>query len=123
MVKLNAMKNIFKKLALVLVMCLSMVGCDLIFKTPRNNDNNQTYGTSMILSYTMDHATAWQVDSICKADTLPNIDTWLTTQFTDYETNEIVVKRLYYKDYGETEVVYVITGSTEPFIVMRRITE
>jgi hypothetical protein len=115
------MKNLFKKFVLAIVMCLSFVACDLLFKTPRT-DNEPTYGSSMLVAYTM-NATAWQVDSICQADTLPNIDTWLKSQFTDYETNEIVVKRLYYKDYGDTEIVYIITGSTEPFIVTRRITE
>jgi len=115
------MKNFLKKIVLVLVMCLSFVACDLIFKTPRNNDN-QNLGTSMILSYTM-NATEWQVDSICKADTLPDIDNWLRTQFTDYETNELVTKRLYYKEWGDKEVVYIITGTSEPYIVMRRITE
>lgn len=117
------MKKIFKNIILVLIMCLSFVACDLIFKTPRkDNDKNLGQAQSMLISYTME-ASSWQVDSICQADTLPNIDNWLTSQFTDYETNEIVVKRLYYKDYGNTEVVYIITGSTEPFIVTRRITE
>ena len=115
------MKNLFKKFVLAIVLCLSFVACDLLFKTPRN-DNEPTYGSSMLVAYTM-NASSWQVDSICQADTLPSVDTWLKSQFMDYETNEIVTKRLYYKDYGDTEVVYIITGSTEPFVVTRRITE
>ena len=116
------MKEIFKNILLVLVTCMTFVACDLIFKTPRKPDNGQTYGTSMLISYTM-NATAWQIDSICKADTLPEIDSWLVNQFTDYETNEVITKRMYIKERGETEAVYIVTGTSEPYLVVRRITE
>lgn len=122
MVKLKEMKTFFKKFILTIVMCLSFVGCDLLFKTPRN-DNNQTYGaTGMKASYEM-VATAWQVDSICKADTLPNLDAWIFSTFNDYETGEIIYKRMYVKEGGEKEIIYIIMGDKEPYKVTRRITE
>ena len=114
------MKNLFKKFVLALVMCLSFVACDLLFKTPRKDDN--ALGQSMLVSYTM-QASNWQVDSICKADTLPDMDSWLVNTFVDYETNQRIVRRMYIKERGENEIVYIITGSTEPFVVTRRITE
>ena len=116
------MKTFFKNLILSIVLCFSFVACDLIFKTPRNNDNNQLGTSSMKASYEM-VATAWQVDSICAADTLPNIDTWLLQRFTDFETGSTIVKRMYIKTNGDKEAVYIVVGTEEPFNVTRRITE
>ena len=116
------MKNHFKNFLISVFACLSIVGCDLIFKTPRNNDNNTALGTGMKNSYEMT-ATAWQVDSICTADTLPNIDDWLVTTFSDYETGSVIYKRMYVKEEGDNEIIYIIMGNNEPYKVTRRITE
>lgn len=116
------MKNFFKNLILSIVMCLTFVACDLLFKTPRNNDGQSLGNPSMKLSYEMT-ATEWQVDSICKADTLPTIDTWILQSFIDYESGDRITKRMYIKEYGDNEVVYIIVGVNEPYKVTRRITE
>ena len=114
------MKTFFKNLILTIVMCLSFVACDLIFKTPRKE--NQTFGTSMKASYEM-MATAWQVDSICQADTLPNLDMWILQNFHDFETSTTITKRMYIKELGQNEIIYIILGNNEPYKVTRRITE
>ena len=116
------MKNHFKNFILAVVMCLSFVGCDLIFKTPRNNNNNTNLGAGMRATYEM-VATAWQVDSICKADTLPTIDLWLVSTFNDFESGETIYKRMYIKEEGTNEIIYIIMGNNEPYKVTRRITE
>ena len=115
------MKNHLKNFILAIVMCLTFVGCDLLFKTPRK-DNNTNLGVGMKASYEM-VATAWQVDSICKADTLPTLDMWLVTTFNDFETGESIYKRMYIKELGVNEIIYIIMGNDEPYKVTRRITE
>jgi hypothetical protein len=116
------MKKFFKNLLLSAAVVLSITSCGWLTRLPRNNETTTEYGTSMKYSYTMT-ASNWQVDSICRADALPNIDEWIVNGFTDYETGEQIVKRLYMKAEGEKEVIYIITGSSEPYKVERRITE
>lgn len=118
------MKNAFKKIILTIGLCMTMVSCGWLTKLSNggNENNNPTLGSSMIVSYTMD-ASMKQVDSICRVDKLPALEGWLTTQFTDYETGQPIVRRMYIKEYGETEIIYIITGTDEPFVVTRRITE
>ena len=57
-----------------------------------------------------------QLDSICTVDLLPNYDTWMSVNFTDYETNIVYVKRMYIKSYSEdVEVIYILIGDNEPY--------
>ncbi len=103
------------------MICVSVASCGWLTKVPKD-DSNIVYGTQMFTSYTM-NATNWQVDSICKADDLPNIDTWILNGFKDYETGENIVKRMYIKQTGKNEIIYIVTGTNEPYIVTRRITK
>ena len=113
------MKNLFKKIFISVVIVATMVGCGCLKKV---KTDDITYGTSMLVSYTM-NASMRQVDSICTADSLPSIDLWTVSQFIDYETNTSIVKRMYFKEFGKSEILYIITGTTEPYVVTRRITE
>ena len=123
MIKQNTMKKFLRGFALALLIGLS-TSCAWLFQTGSNgNGGNVTLGTPVMKnSYTM-IATAAQVDSICVVDTLPNIDTWLGASFTDYETGEKIIKRMYFKNWGKTEIVYTITGNKEPYNVSMRITK
>ena len=114
------MKEFIAKLAIAVGLCLSTVGCGWLIKVPKENE--PVYGTHMLNSYVMT-ATEWQVDSICNADALPEMKTWMVTSFKDYETGNVVVKHMYFKSVGEKEIVYIITGVEEPYSVQRRITE
>lgn len=67
-------------------------------------------------------ATRWQVDSICKADALPQMDGWIKTSFRDFETGRSVTKYMYIQEVGENESIYIIMGDSEPYIVTKRIT-
>lgn len=118
------MGKMFRKFAATIAICFTMVSCGWLTKLSNggNENNNPALGSSMIVSYTMD-ASMKQVDSICRVDKLPALEGWLTTQFTDYETGQPIVRRMYIKEYGETEIIYIITGTDEPFVVTRRITE
>lgn len=117
------MKRFFKNLFLTIALTASLTSCGWLTKLSRNNDGDQgTLGSSMKVSYTM-MASAWQVDSICTADSLPIIDEWITNSFIDYETGMKITKRMYIKEDTENEIIYIIVGDSAPFQVTRRITE
>ena len=84
---------------------------------------DQTLGTSMRVEY-IHGSGQFQVDSIIKADTLPNFSKWLCSSFVDYETNEKTLKRMCIKKYNDgTEVLYIVVGRMEPYKISKRITE
>ncbi len=115
------MKGVFSKLFLTIGICISMASCGWLTKLnkPSNADNN--LGSPMMkISYTMT-ATDWQVDSICKADKLPSLDSWIINAFKDYETDETIIKRMYIKEENGMELVYIVVGRNEPYKVTRRI--
>jgi hypothetical protein len=116
------MKKFFKNLFLSITVLATLTSCGWLFKTPRDDNNPSTYGATMKISYTMT-ASNWQVDSICTADGLPLLNQWITNTFTDFETGETIVKRMYIKEDGAVEMVYIVVGSNEPYEVTRRITE
>lgn len=117
------MKKFFKYILLVVSIFALIGGC--VWPTrvkPGNDDNIVLGGPQMLNSYVMT-ASDYQVDSICVADTLPSLDTWMLSAFKDYETGEQIVKRVYIKQSGDEEVMYIITGRSEPYSVTRRITK
>lgn len=120
--KLKHMKNTFKKVLLGLGISLMLLGCGVVKRQQERND--YPYGTSMKITCNIDNGKYYQIDSIVKADTLPSVNKWLQSTFTDYETNQKYEKRLYVKTYNNgTEVVYIILGNKEPYKITKRITE
>lgn len=109
-------KNLFLSVGIVLIMSC----CGNTSNVSKKKDI--TFGTSMKVSYEM-MATRMQVDSICVADTLPQMDSWLASSFKDYETGAVQVKRMYIKKNDKNEIIYIILGNEQPYKVTRRITE
>ena len=110
------MKRLLKFL-LVLVITL-FVGC-----TTQKEVNEITFGTAMKVNYTLSVSDI-QMDSICNVDELPNYRNWLGTKFTDYETNTVYFKRVYFKSYSDDyEMIYILLGEKEPYKITRRIAE
>ena len=112
------MKRFFAIITL-LISIIFVVSC----KTTENV-NEVTFGSSsMKIFYTMDISQR-QLDSICEADILPNYNQWIKARFTDFETNKKYVKRMYFKHYSENnEVIYILVGENEPYIITKRIAE
>ena len=114
------MKKLFKFLIFVLI-SLFFIKCS----TQRNiilDDN--VLGVSMKYELYIKDGKMYQVDSLINADNLPVLNKWLGTAFIDYNTQEKVSKRfLVRKVSKEKEVVYIITGNTEPFTIIKRIKE
>ena len=121
-IKLKTMKKLFRNLLVALSVAALISGCFGPCVKTITPTEPILGGPIMKTSYTM-MATSYQVDSICAADTLPSLDKWNGTSFNDYETNEVVIKRLYIKRSGNAEIMYTVTGQNEPFAVSVRITK
>ena len=116
------MKNILKKLLIVMCFALVIVGCGLTKKQKSKTDLPLT--TSMRLTCNIENGKTYQIDSIIVADTLPRLEKWLFSVYVDYSTNKKISKRMYIRNYTNgTEAVYVITGDNEPYKITKRITE
>lgn len=119
------MKKFFKNLLIALVLVLSVTSCGWLLSLFGTNGGggDVVFGTSTMKNSYVMKATEYQLDSICVADTLPNPDTWLGATFKDFETGEVIIKRMYIKHWGKTEITYILLGTAEPYSVTRRITE
>ena len=114
------MRKLFKILTLSL-MGIFFIACS-IHKNISLDDN--VLGVSMKYELYIKDGKMYQVDSLINADNLPVLNKWLGTAFIDYNTQEKVSKRfLVRKVSEEKEVVYIITGNTEPFTIIKRIKE
>lgn len=105
-----------KKLLFALFLLL-LVGC-----TTLKHKEEITFGSSMRNTYTMS-ITQEQLDSICFADTLPVFDKWASVKFTDYETNNVYVKRMCRKNLKNYEYMYILTEYEKKYKITRRLTE
>lgn len=113
--KIGNMKRIFT----FLLIAFLLFSC----KT-QENIGEITFGTSSMQNLYEMTITQHQIDSICEADMLPNYTEWLKARFTDYETNTVFVKRMYFKSCSdENEVIYILIGESEPYKITKRIAE
>lgn len=113
-------KNMRKLFNLILMMgLLFFVSC-----TEISQPSEITFGSSSKQMANTLVITKAQLDSICTVDLLPNYDTWMSVNFTDYETNIVYVKRMYIKSYSEdVEVIYILIGDNEPYKITIRTAE
>ena len=111
-----------KRFFITLIMALSMIFA-VSCKTTENIGDITFGASSMKIFYTMD-ITQRQLDSICEADILPDYNQWIKAKFTDFETNKVYVKRMYFKSYSEyNEVIYILVGEKAPYKITKRIAE
>ena len=103
------MKNLIFNI--IILLCIIAGGVN---KCNSGNDENEPamYGYEKIFNQR-------QFDSLCVADTLnPILDSWISSSFIDYETNEQLVKYVYLKNDGE--VVYTIMPKDTLFLFNKR---
>lgn len=116
------MKNIIRKALFLLVTVLIIAGCGLTKKQKSKTDLPLT--TSMKITCNIENGKMYQIDSLIIVDTLPNLNKWLHSVYVDYSTNKKITKRMYIKMHSNnTETVYIITGTEEPYKIIKRITE
>lgn len=114
------MKNIIKNIVLIAIIGVFFIGCATI----KHQQSDIVFGTSMKISYIIEDGTEYQIDSIIMADTLPNIKRWMHMNYTDYETNKKILKRMYVRTYKNgNESTYIIIGNEEPYNITKRITQ
>ena len=116
------MKFKIKNLILFVGIIIMFISCGVLKK--RQEKNDYPFGTSMVVTCNIQNGKDYQIDSIVKADTLPNIEGWLRSVYIDFDTEERIIKRLYIKTHKDgTESVYVVMGSKEPYKITKRITK
>lgn len=113
----------FKNFLLGLLVIFSMTSCGLLFKQKQNNDP-QTYGTSMRILYDKDFTYA-QFDSICVVDVIPqDLEQWISHSAQDYETGKMITEYLFIKsiDSNNEEIYRLIILDEDTYNIYKRIT-
>lgn len=115
------MKKLLSKFTIAIAF-IGLICCsNTCTETGSTSNGENVLGTpSMTIGYTM-QATRHQIDSICVADTLPNFNKWLGQEFKDYETGEVIIKKMYVKTRNGYEATYIVNGKNEPYTVTQRI--
>lgn len=109
------MKNLLNFL-IVLLLTISFNGCN-----KKIYNETEVLGASMKIVLFLDNANQFQLDSLINADNLPSVDKWPNTSFVDYETNKRITKKTLVRNTKEGEIVYIITGTTVPYDIIKRI--
>lgn len=110
-----------KRFFVTLIMALSML---FMFSCKtQQNVGEINFGSSITMDYTLEIGNRG-IDSICVVDSLPDYREWVGAKFTDYETNEIIYKRMCIKRYNDgVEFLYILVGYKEPYTISRRKTQ
>ena len=119
------MKNKILSLIVFFSVLLSFTGCGTLNKIFHKGDKENTeinFGSSQNMYQTTHDYSAFQVDSMCVADALPvNFDGWIRRAYSDYETNEYVIRYMYIKELNDNyEMIYIVTPRGEMFVVSKR---
>lgn len=111
------MRKLFK------ILTLSLMGIFLIACSTHKSislDNN-VLGASMKYELFVQNGSVYQVDSLINADDLPLLNKWISSTFIDYNTQEMITKRVYVRQHSKNdEIVYIITGNKEPYEIIKR---
>lgn len=119
------MKNKLLSILVFFTLLISTSSCGLLGKLS-GKDNNQQNGTEIVMGQGMTMTTneydSRQLDSLCNADNLPVIpEGWIRRTYSDYETNEYVVRYMYIKELTETyELIYIVTVKGDMYVVNKR---
>ena len=120
------MKNRIFSLIVFFSLLFSFTGCgtlNKIFHKDKGNDNTEiVMGTTQNMYQVTVEYTAKQIDSMCVADGLPEtFDGWTRRAYSDYDTNEYIVRYMYIKDLNDNyEVIYIVTPRGEMYVVSKR---
>lgn len=118
------MKNKVLSLLVFLTVLISVPGCGLLSKLSKKDkqDNTELVAGQGMTMETHEYTT-YQLDSLCNADNLPkNLEEgWISRSYTDFETNEYIIKYMYIKDLsGNYEMIYFVTQKGEIYVVSKR---
>ena len=120
------MKNRIFSLIVFFSLMFSFTGCGMlnkIFHKDGGNENTEVVmGTTQNMYQITVEYTPRQVDSMCVADGLPEtFDGWIRRAYSDYETNEYIVRYMYIKELNDNfEMIYIVTPRGEMYVVSKR---
>ena len=116
------MKNRIYSLLVLVSMLFSMAGCGLIGKLQHKGEPEVVLGSTQNMYQETFEYTTVQLDSMCTVDGLPkSLDEWIRRTFSDYETNEIVVRYMYIKEMNDNyELTYIVAPKGEMYVVSKR---
>lgn len=109
-------------LLLLVSLLFSVAGCGLIGKLKHKDNPGVVLGTTQNMYQETHEYTTFQLDSMCAVDGLPkSLDEWIRRTFSDYETNEVVVRYMYIKEMNNNyELTYIIAPKGELYVVSKR---
>ena len=120
------MKNRIISFVIFFSLLFSFTGCGLlnkIFHKDNGKENTEVVmGTTQNMYQITHEYTLVQVDSMCVADELPAaFEGWIRRAYSDYETNEYIIRYLYIKELNDNyEMIYIVTERGDMYIVSKR---
>lgn len=94
--------KMLKPLLFYVLIVLFFIGCS----TVKNSTSTFGFAPQSIQKLSKDTLSSIQVDSIIRVDQLKTLNTWKTTELTDYETNTKYKVFFFYKT--STRITYTI---------------
>ena len=119
------MKNKVLSLIIFFSLLFCFTGCgtlNKIFHKTDKENTETTLGSTQNMYQTTHEYTMRQIDSMCVVDTLPmKFAGWKSSTYTDYETNQHIVRYMYIKEMNDNyEMVYIVTPRGDIYVVSKR---
>jgi hypothetical protein len=119
------MKDKILSLIIFFSLLFSFTGCGTLSKIFHKTDKENTettFGTTQNMYQVTHEYTMYQIDSMCVADMLPmKFEGWTCRTYTDYETNQYIVRYMYVKELNDNyEMIYIITPRGDIYVVSKR---
>ena len=119
------MKDKVISLIIFFSLLFSLTACgtlNKIFHKTDKENTETTFGSTQNMYQTTHEYTMRQIDSMCVVDTLPmKFEGWKSTTYTDYETNQHIVRYMYIKEMNDNcEMIYIVTPRGDIYVVSKR---
>lgn len=119
------MKDKVLSLIIFFSLLFSFTGCgalNKIFHKTDKENTETTFGSTQNMYQTTHEYTMHQIDSMCVVDTLPmKFEGWKPSTYTDYETNQHIVRYMYVKEMNDNyEMIYIVTPRGDIYVVSKR---
>lgn len=119
------MKDKILSLIIFFSLLFSFTGCgtlNKIFHKTDKENTETTFSTTQNMYQVTHEYTMHQIDSMCVADMLPmKFEGWTCKTYTDYETNQYIVRYMYVKELNDNyEMIYIVTPRGDIYVVSKR---
>lgn len=119
------MKDKILSLIIFFSLLFSFTGCgtlNKIFHKTDKENTETTFGSTQSMYQVTHEYTMHQIDSMCVVDILPmKFEGWTCRTYTDYETNQYIVRYMYVKELNDNyEMIYIVTPRGDIYVVSKR---